>query len=368
MTSSDPFKDPLAFGRQLWQQWNAATQAVQPAQMASMPMPDWNSALGQWAKLFDQEGGDARRAADKLAAHGQQFFSLMQALLPAAARHNGAPDLAALWRRGLGDGNPMLDALRQVGAEGARGWEQWFGLAQTAAAPLHNDWTAALNLPAFGMARERQQEFNAWLLAQSAYAEAVQAYQQLLAKANEQGMQRFESKLAERSEPGRQIDSMRALFDLWVDAAEEAYAQIAMSPEFRDAYGELVNCQMRVKQLQNKAIERLAAEAGMPTRSELDGVLQRLRALQREVRQLRERPTPADTAINDAPADASSDAPEAAPAARPVRKPARAAKSAVPAKPAAKASATKAKSKRPPARGDAPPAGKAKAAAPRRRA
>ena len=43
------------------------------------------------------------------------------------------------------------------------------------------------------------------------------------------------------------MTSARALFDLWIDAAEEAYAQVALSPEFREVYGAYVNAQMRLR-------------------------------------------------------------------------------------------------------------------------
>jgi hypothetical protein len=43
----------------------------------------------------------------------------------------------------------------------------------------------------------------------------------------------FEDKLTAHEEPGRQLASARALFDLWIDSAEQAYAEIALSAEFR---------------------------------------------------------------------------------------------------------------------------------------
>ncbi|HEX5123628.1 MAG TPA: poly(R)-hydroxyalkanoic acid synthase subunit PhaE, partial [Rhodanobacteraceae bacterium] len=94
----------------------------------------------------------------------------------------------------------------------------------------------------------------------------------------------FESKLAAREEPGRQIDSLRALYDLWVDAAEESYAEVALSPEFREVYGALVNAQMRVRSQMQQEVERIATDFGMPTRSELDSIGQRLHDLRREMR------------------------------------------------------------------------------------
>ena len=90
------------------------------------------------------------------------------------------------------------------------------------------------------------------------YQEQTSRYNALIMKASQRGFELFESKLAAREEPGRQIDSLRALYDLWVDAAEEAYAEIALSPEFREVYGALVNAQMRVRSQIQQEVERIA--------------------------------------------------------------------------------------------------------------
>jgi len=86
------------------------------------------------------------------------------------------------------------------------------------------------------------------------------------------------------AEPGRQIDSLKGLYDLWVDASEEAYAEIALSEEFREVYGEMVNTQMRVRQLQQQQTEQLCQQLGVPTRSEVSSLGERLQALRREFR------------------------------------------------------------------------------------
>src|SRR5690606_32979112 len=76
----------------------------------------------------------------------------------------------------------------------------------------------------------------------------------------------------------------RALFDLWVDAAEDAYAKIALSREFQEAYGKLVDAQMRVRRGVQRAVEQASAVFGMPTRTELAGAHRRIVALQRQLR------------------------------------------------------------------------------------
>jgi class III poly(R)-hydroxyalkanoic acid synthase PhaE subunit len=134
----------------------------------------------------------------------------------------------------------------------------------------------------------------------------------------------FSAKLVARSAPGKALESARALFDLWIDAAEEAYAEVALSPEFRAAYGALVNAQMRLRQGVQREVEQAAAQLGMPTRTEVDAAHRRIAELERALRRMRD---DADAAPAAAPRAA-----KAAPAARPA---ATAKRTAAP-KPAAK--------------------------------
>jgi polyhydroxyalkanoate synthesis regulator phasin len=146
------------------------------------------------------------------------------------------------------------------------------------------DIAASGPIPAFGQDREQQMQRQALA---SAVLESMQAsarYQALIQRANTQGVQKLQDKLAEHAEPGRQIESLKALYDLWVDAAEEAYAEIALSDEFREAYGAMANSQMRLRSLQQQQAEQLCQQWGLPTRREMDTLGERLQQLRREAR------------------------------------------------------------------------------------
>src|SRR3546814_3443698 len=116
----------------------------------------------------------------------------------------------------------------------------------------------------------------------------LQAYDALMQEATRDAFGLFEDKLAECEEPGRQIQSARALFDLWADAAEDAYAKIALSHEFREVYGKLVDAQMRLRGGVQREVEQASALFGMPTRTELDGAHRKIVELERQVRRLRD--------------------------------------------------------------------------------
>lgn len=312
-------EDMLAFGKQFWDTWTSFAQGSAPGQT-----PSWGAPADAFAQAAAGLPNEARQAVEALSEHGRQFFQFMQqaAAQMGAGDALAAGDIASLWRRGMADGNPALDALRAASSEGARGFEQMGKDLQSLLGPFKQEWNNLLGQPAFGYSREKQEALQALSRAATAHAEANQAYNALLLKASQRGMEYFENKLAERSEPGRQIDSARALYDLWIDAAEEAYAEIALSPDFRTAYGNLVNTQMRLRQSLNKQVEQQAAELGLPTRSELDGTHQKIKSLQRETRELRQRLADLegarDGAARPAPSPAtarpSAPKPESAPA------------------------------------------------------
>lgn len=83
------------------------------------------------------------------------------------------------------------------------------------------------------------------------------------------------------------MTSARALFDLWIDAAEEAYAEAALSPDFRTAYGALVNAQMLVRAGVQREVELIGGLVGLPGRTEMDAAHRRLAEVERELRRLR---------------------------------------------------------------------------------
>lgn len=315
--------DLFAIGKQFWDTWSGFAQGAATGQT-----PNWGDPLAVFAKAVPSGMGEAGQAAESMAEQGRQFFDFLQA---AAARMGvgealDTAQVAELWRRTVAEGNPLLDALRSATGQGSRGFEQMQAELAPWLGQLRGTLNEQLGLPAFGYSRERQEQLQALLQAQAEYAETSAAYNALLAKASQRGMEYFENKLAERSEPGRQIDSARALYDLWVDAAEEAYGEVALSPEFRAAYGAMVNALMRVRQRVQKEVEQQAASLGMPTRSELDGTHRKLHELRAEVRALRRelaalRGQPAASAPPPAPvkvkpvAKRAAKAPSAAPAA-----------------------------------------------------
>src|ERR1700754_4288957 len=138
-----------------------------------------------------------------------------------------------------------------------------------------------LSMPAFGLTREQQEEQQALFRAWIDYAEHYARFQVLLQGVND----RAGAALREQPAP-TDAESMRSVYDRWVNLAEENYGEAALSDEFREVYAALVNAQVRLKVLQQKQVERVTKQAGMPTRTEVDSLGERLQAMRRELRQM----------------------------------------------------------------------------------
>ncbi|HEU0277908.1 MAG TPA: class III poly(R)-hydroxyalkanoic acid synthase subunit PhaE [Rhodanobacteraceae bacterium] len=291
-TSGAP-DDWQARSAQYWNAWMDATRkafGVTAADSATARTP-WHEGLEQWARLFDAGAAKDSQSevVERLLAGARSYFALLQSLAQKGA--NGQADPKA-WTDAVRNAfnfpgadaalldNPLARAMRELAGQGAKGFEQMMAGME----PAMKEARSLLDLPAFGYAREHQERYQKTAKAWLDYQHETNRYNALIARASRRAFEVFEDKLAEHAEPGRQIDSVRGLYNLWVDAAEEAYAEVALSPEFREVYGALVNAQMRVRQGAQQEVERMSNDLGIPTRTEIDTLGQRLHALRREAR------------------------------------------------------------------------------------
>jgi class III poly(R)-hydroxyalkanoic acid synthase PhaE subunit len=292
-STQDWSKDWQAIQQQYWNAWTDATrQATGQAPPANTP---WHEGLEQWSRMF-AGSGKQNETADRLMSSAKNYVALMQSMLAAASGKNADTGPLQAWTTALRDGfnlpgmdaallnNPMAAMLKGISGQGAQGFEQLSASFAPFLAQAKQEGMSWLQAPAFGYAREHQEHYQKMLAAFADYQEALKAYNALMLQSSQRSFALFEDKLAARAEPGRQIDSMRALYDLWVDAAEEAYAEIALSEEFRKVYGDVVNAQTRVRSQIQQEVERIGTDLGMPTRTELNSVHKRLHDLRREFR------------------------------------------------------------------------------------
>jgi class III poly(R)-hydroxyalkanoic acid synthase PhaE subunit len=311
---------------------------------------EWKQVLDWWAQLLPERGpGPADDALHRFREQAGGWYGTMQQVASQfAGRDASSADVAQAWRdavMGQGKGESLLNWMLQ-GAQGSTGagggmddvvavLEQW----QERLAP----W---LQSPAFGPAREHQARWQRLLQAQQAFQGHSKEYVAQIQQALDAAFALFEQRLAEHESPGSQLTSARAMFDLWIEVAEEAYAKVALSERFQQVFASLGNAQMRLRSAVQHEVEQLSERVGLPTRTEMDAAHKRIAELERQLRRLQASVepllrTPASPAASDEWADAVQPAAKVVPRARkrasratsavaPTAKPAKAAKPAKP--------------------------------------
>ena len=316
-----------ALARQYWGMWGDALRGATP-QNAVPGMQGFREALDAWTGAAT---GGGQHGFEQVMAHfGRQsrdwYGSMQQVAAQFAGREHSAQQVVEAWKQALGaqGANAFLGLFESMEGAGLQGLGDWNDAAAPWLQGMRAEAATALGLPAFGFTREHQERLQALGKAQLDWQVALGAYNALLAKSSQDAFGRFEGKLADREEPGRQLGSVRALFDLWVDAAEEAYAQTALSLEYRRTYGDLVNAQMRLRAALQAIAEQAAGVLGLPGRTELDSAHRKIAELERQLRRMQRRAEDeAEAAPASKPAASQAKSPASKPAAKKVAKPAR---------------------------------------------
>ncbi len=270
--------------------------------------PSWSEGMEQFAKLYGGNNNAHEGVFDQILSQGKGFVSMLEKMYQSAATGNqagSAIDFAALGQQMLAElakNNPFsnLPGVKIPGMNfaamsmpGMSGFANTAGFGATPNFSMPNfpgfdaktlSFENFLNIPAFGSNRESQERKQALVKHFGSYMQAMQVYQALQMKSIQMAIERMQGKLEERNEHGRQLDSLKAVYDLWIDALEESFAEVALTKEYQTAYGQLVDAQMRVRANVQKQIELATGEIGMPTRSELEGVHQKLAETRRTLR------------------------------------------------------------------------------------
>lgn len=254
---TDHASDP--YGRQLNEYFSAWARALQQA-----------IAPGQGAQgpgVFSAPGMESLGAA----AGGPWLQAIHQLARQALEQELDSAGIANAWRQILQQGL-WPDALPLTDLFAGNAW---------ASNPGADSW---LDHPAFGPLREHMQRWQQLGRQQRQAQAEFSHWQSLLGQVRELALAQFEQLL--RGHEQAPLTNARALLDLWVEAAEHAWQQVAMSEDFARAAAQFSQAQMQLLQTQQGEADRLFASLGIASRRELDQAYLRIDTLERQVRQL----------------------------------------------------------------------------------
>ncbi len=298
-----------------WDTWRRmAGQSASPPE----PQPDtvwalWSQELQRFAQLNDERlSGTPHAVYDNLLQQGRGFLFLSHELLRVVERMQSNAEQARDWKRAL------RDAIDRAQAELRRGMGQPSGMpaAWGMAAPMWERLNAALspatgggadplaNLAALfaGVGNGTVDGVGPWsaLGAEGAshvrqlvdkaqrYQTAWQDYASALMEVGVLALDHLYERLVAAGETGPRIGKLRAVYDLWVDAAEQAYAEAVATPQFAERQAAVINTAVDCRLALHDWLETAGRAQNLPTRSELDSAHQAIQELRDEVQSLRQ--------------------------------------------------------------------------------
>jgi hypothetical protein len=133
------------------------------------------------------------------------------------------------------------------------------------------------------LTREHQERAQRAAQAWRSMAEAQSRLERLWSDTLREAASAFVARLGAAQSAPLTPEALNRLYDSWIDCAEESYARTAHSEAFCDALADYVNASSHWRRESNAGAEHWAKLLDMPTRSEINTLAQRLRALEERV-------------------------------------------------------------------------------------
>jgi class III poly(R)-hydroxyalkanoic acid synthase PhaE subunit len=289
--------------RRYWDAWSDLSKMGQVNAQPAMASSAWTQSLEQWWKAVSPHAapGASTDAFQRMVEMGKIYMNLaenaynsqqagksdhdtitacMDALENGFRQNYGQLELGKLGVPGFGASQSALDSwqrvLNSMGMQSVQPSANW-----------NEQLSKLLATPTIGLTRESQERWQALAKLGSNYQDAMDAYLKAFAKQGLESVQALRERVESMRQAGQTLNSLRELYNVWVEVNEQVYAKFAMTDEYQVVYGDLVNALMALKQGINTELDAAYASANLPTRKELNTVFEKQQIMRRENRALR---------------------------------------------------------------------------------
>ncbi|MBT3028845.1 MAG: class III poly(R)-hydroxyalkanoic acid synthase subunit PhaE [Candidatus Thiodiazotropha sp. (ex Ctena orbiculata)] len=275
-----PAKSPLESAMEHW--WQGVSPGTTDFNQDFMnKMMEQSRGFFRMAESYYQNAGESQNwldAANRTINDLQQMFSGNLENVFSGAENAGDDALhkmMAFWEMPFDNWQRMVSSLSLVPGDLLRNMP-------------HNDGMERfLSAPGLGYMREEEGQYKKLMRRVVVYQRALADYMRFFSNLGLLSANRLREKVQGLVEEGKQIDSARGLYDLWVSSSEEVYGEQVMTPEYAKIHGKLVNALMAVKQKLSHLVDESLGGLNMPTRRELRTLQDRLQDSRREYKALK---------------------------------------------------------------------------------
>ena len=339
-------------------QWfNAQQQFVDAwSDMAKSGTPGNGSQSDLWAQSFDlwrnasgaQVQPDFQQAMDKCMDMGKGYFAMAEQVSKNMSAGAEPAEAINQWMDQLKQSLQQFGSTPGFDGSAINGFmKQWFNPTSSwqqmtaGLAPMNQGaWqmpgmTPSFNLgemidplgtmleaPGVGYFREPQAKQQKGLQLGLEYQQANQAFNQAFLRVATESIQAFQARIL-KVDADSAPKSLREIYDLWIDISEEHYAEFAMSEEYQELYGDMVNRLMVMKKHYSEIADDTLRAMNLPNTREVDTMQERLQQVRRDnfalkkeiseiksmLKQVMARPAAADASATPAAAPAARKAP-----------------------------------------------------------
>ena len=302
-----------------WSAWQALSGLGQAdSSVASQGARPWTEALERW---WQSASPAAPAPVQEFYAHlvdqGKVFYNLTESWRAVSGNTDGAHVMEE-WQRllqkslegfrataltGQGSGDKTLREMLTFWELPMDTWERTasvmsglpgdflesfkIGAAGDKSELVREQLHRFLSVPGLGYTREHQEQYQVLTRLMVDYQYAKQEFSAEFVKIAADTVERFQEKTKGLSAAGESVTTLQGFYDLWVDAAEDAYAERVFSEDYARAHGRLINSLMAVKRQGRAMVDEVLGMLNMPTEQEMNTVHERFQELRRELRVLR---------------------------------------------------------------------------------
>jgi len=256
---------------------------------SSSGIPPMAEAMNSWWKSVSPSlSGQNHDFYSKMMQQGQTFCFMGEQFSKLLEGMNEVKSQSEQWQTALKDQFDSMKSMFEGANVGMQGsfasspfttggsFDEHFKIAE-----MTSSIEKLLSVPGVGPDRETQAQMQEGLKLLNDYQQVSSEYQAEMSKVGIEALEAMRQRILEMAEQGKEIKSLREIYDLWVDCNEKAYAELVYTDEYSELYGRLTNALLAVKQHQGKVMDKLLAKLNMPTRQGMNTVLKRVQEMKR---------------------------------------------------------------------------------------
>lgn len=301
---------------QAWDSWRTlfAQASPKPESDPNRLWQMWSDGLEQlWQGHAPHLSGTNQEVFNRLLDQGKGFFFLSHQMLRAFEQMQAVAEAGEDWkpvlRKAISQAQEQLRQWSGVSTGQAALWglpaEMWERLA-AALAVTPGRWTEVMkstgwtpdrrttgptewpgDWPALGATREWQLHLQEGTRSTERCREAWHTYASKLVGVGVLALDYLYERLVEAGEVGKPLTTLRQLYDLWVECAEKAYAEVVITPGFAQSQAGVVNAAVELKRYVQESLERAAGAHNLPTRREMDAAHRAIGEMRHELEEVR---------------------------------------------------------------------------------